>query len=104
MSKYLLHRKLKAKPGSGEQLSSILLQAAQSIETAKGCQLYLISVDTQDKETVWVTEVWDSKEDHDNSLKLENVRTLIAQAMPILDGMPQKGQELQLLGGFGLNT
>jgi len=102
MTKYLLHGKLKAKEGKGEELSSILLLAAQSVEAAKGCQLYLISKDQQDKESVWVTEVWDSKEDHDNSLKLENVRALIGQAMPILDGMPQKGQELELLGGHGI--
>ncbi|MBC7485577.1 MAG: antibiotic biosynthesis monooxygenase [Cytophagaceae bacterium] len=102
MSKYLLHGKLTAKQGSGEQLSAILLQAAQLISAVKGCQVYLISKDTQDKETTWVTEVWDSKEDHDNSLKLENVRVLIGQAMPILDGMPQKGQELEVLGGLGI--
>jgi quinol monooxygenase YgiN len=103
MNKYLLHGKLKAKAGSGEQLSSILLQASQLISAVKGCQLYLISKDAKDKETTWVTEVWDSKEDHDNSLKLENVRALIGQAMPIIDGMPEKGQELELLGGFGLH-
>ena len=57
MNNYLLHGKLKAKAGNGEQLSSILLQAAQSVKAAKGCQLYLISKDPQDKETTWVTEV-----------------------------------------------
>jgi len=27
---------------------------------------------------------------------------LIGQAMPLLDGQPQKGQELEMLGGFGI--
>lgn len=102
MTKYFFHGKLTAKQGSGKQLSSILLQASQLISEVEGCQVYLISKDPQDEEATWVTEVWDSKEDHDNSLKLENVRALIGQAMPILDGMPQKGQELEVLGGLGI--
>jgi len=102
MSKYFLHGKLTAKQGNGEQLSSILLQAAQLISSVKGCQIYVISKDSKDKESTWITEVWDSKEDHDDSLKLENVRALIGQAMPIIDGMPQKGQELEVLGGLGI--
>ncbi|MEZ4684912.1 MAG: hypothetical protein R3B47_02270 [Bacteroidia bacterium] len=38
-----------------------------------------------------MTEVWDSKEDHANSLQLPGVRELIMQAMPILDSMPTGG-------------
>ncbi len=102
MNKYLLHGKLKAKAGQGEQLSSILLEAAQTLKTAKGCDVYAIGKDTNEPDAVWVTEIWHSKEDHDNSLKLESVRAIISKAMPLLDGMPQKGQELELLGGLGV--
>ncbi len=45
---------------------------------------------------------WDSKADHDNSLQVAGVKELISQAMPILDGRPEKGQELEILGGAGL--
>ncbi len=103
MSKYGLLGKLKAKEGNGEELASILLQAAHLVSTAKGCRLYLISKAENDDDAVWVTEVWDSKEDHDNSLRVEGVRALISQALPILAEMPQKGQELQILGGTGIN-
>lgn len=51
---------------------------------------------------IYVTEIWDSKEDHDNSLKVEGVRELIMSAMPILDEQPTKGQELEILGGTGI--
>ena len=101
--KYGLHGKLQAAEGKGEQLASILLQAAELVSTAKGCHLYLVSEDKNDPDAVWVTEVWDSKEDHDNSLKVEGVRELISQAIPILAGPPQKGQELVILGGAGIN-
>ncbi|MCJ8166520.1 antibiotic biosynthesis monooxygenase [Pontibacter sp. E15-1] len=102
MNKYGLHGKLKAKEGTVDQLADILIQASALVSTAKGCQLYVVSRDTTDKNAVWVTEIWDSKEDHDNSLKVEGVKELISQAMPILDGMPEKGQELEILGGTGI--
>src|SRR5690554_1198851 len=102
MSKYGLHGKLTAKEGYGEKLTSILLDASNLVSSAKGCILYLISKDNTDNDSVWITEVWDSKEDHDDSLDVEGVRELISQAMPILDGKPEKGQELEILGGKGV--
>lgn len=100
--KYGLHGKLKATEGNGDKLASILLNASQLISTVKGCHLYLISKDKNHEDSIWVTEVWDSKEDHDNSLKIEAVKEFIFQALPILDGQPEKGQELEILGGAGI--
>jgi quinol monooxygenase YgiN len=64
--------------------------------------LYVIGLDELEPNAVYITEIWDSKEDHDNSLKVEGVRDLIVKAMPLLDGPPQKGQELEILGGLGI--
>lgn len=102
MNKYLLHGKLTAKDGYGEKLTSILLDASKLVSTANGCILYVVSKDTVDINSVWITEIWDSKEDHDNSLNVEGVKELISIAIPILDGQPQKGQELEVLGGKGI--
>ena len=102
MTKYLLHSKLTAKDGYGEKLASILLDASKIVSTAKGCVLYVVSKDKADSNSVWITEIWNSKDDHDNSLKAEGVRELISQAIPILNGQPQKGQELEVLGGKGI--
>lgn len=102
MNKYGLHGKLTASAGNGEKLASILLQAAELVSTAQGCHIYLISKDGTDADSVWVTEAWDSKEDHDNSLSVTGVKELISQAIPLLSGKPEKGQELTILGGFGL--
>ncbi len=76
MNKYGLHGKLKAKDGNADQLADILIKASALVSTAKGCQLYVVSRDTTDKHAVWVTEIWDSKEDHDNSLKVEGVKRI----------------------------
>lgn len=102
MNKYGLHGKLKATPGNGGKLGEILLQASKLVSATKGCRLYIIGADKNETDTFWVTEVWDSREDHDNSLKTEGVADLVLQALPILDGQPKRGQELDVLGGFGL--
>ena len=99
---YLLHGKLNAKTGHADELANILLEASKLVSTAKGCKLYVIGKDQNDLNAVYVTEIWDNKEDHDNSLKVEGVRELIMKAMPILDAQPTKGQELEILGGTGI--
>ncbi len=99
---YLLHGKLTAKAGRSNELADILLEASRLVSTAKGCKLYVIGRDQNDPDSVYVTEIWESKEDHDNSLKAEGVRELIMKAMPIIAGAPQKGQELEILGGAGI--
>ena len=99
---YLLHGKLTAKSGQQEELSKILLEASKLVSTSKGCKVYAIGKDENDTNAVYITEIWDSKEDHDNSLNVEGVRELIMKAMPILDGQPTKGQELEILGGAGI--
>jgi quinol monooxygenase YgiN len=102
MNKYLLNGKLTAKPSHRDELAAILLEASKLISNSKGCRLYVIGIDKNESHAVYVSEIWDSKEDHDNSLKLEGVRELIMKAMPILDGQPEKGQELEIIGGAGV--
>ncbi|MBF8965733.1 antibiotic biosynthesis monooxygenase [Pontibacter sp. FD36] len=102
MNKYGLHGKLQATTGNGPKLAQILLEASRLVSTAKGCRLYLVSQEDTAPDDVWVTEVWDSKEDHDNSLQVAGVKELIGQAMPLLAGRPEKGQVLEVLGGAGL--
>ncbi|WP_299820286.1 antibiotic biosynthesis monooxygenase family protein [uncultured Pontibacter sp.] len=100
MNKYGLHGKLNAQAGRGNELASILLQASALVSTAKGCHLYLVSKDAADADCIWITEVWDTREDHDKSLHLDGVGALISQAIPLLAGKPEKGLELEVLGGL----
>ncbi len=97
MNKYGLHGKLKATKGNGQKLANILIQASAVVSNCKGFHMYLVSLDKKEEDAVLVTEVWDSKVDHDNSLKLDEVRTLIGQAMPILAGPPSGGHEMEVL-------
>ena len=101
-SHYLLHGKLTAVAGQQEALAEILIEASQLLSKAKGCKLYAISKEASEPHAVYVTEIWDSKEDHDLSLKEEGVKALIIKAMPLLDGPPSKSQELEVMGGLGI--
>jgi quinol monooxygenase YgiN len=97
MSKYLLHGSLTAKPDSQNQLAKILVEASKLMQTAKGCELYTVSLDPQDLHTVWISEIWQTKADHDSSLSVTGVRELITQVMPLLASPPTKGQELEIV-------
>ncbi len=103
MSKYGLHGCLRAKEGNGDSLAEILIKASQIMNDAITCHLYLVSRDPDRPDDIYVTEVWDSKEDHDASLAMEGVPQLISQAMPMLEGKPTGGQALEILGGKGIN-
>lgn len=98
--KYLLHGSLLAKENHGQQLSDILIKASALVSTHDACHLYVISRDDSAADRIWITEIWDSKEAHDESLSIPGVRDLIGQAMPLMDGAPSKGQALDLLGGW----
>jgi quinol monooxygenase YgiN len=102
INKYGVYGKLKTKQGKGQELAAILLEAARLMNQAKGCRLYIVHREPGEEDSIGVTEVWDSKEDHDNSLNLPGSRELIAKAMPLLDGPPKKGVEFEVFGGKGL--
>lgn len=102
MKKYLLNGKLTAKQGKRDELSQLLIEASKLVSKAQGCRLYVIGIDDNDHESLFVTEIWDTRDDHDSSLDGEGVRELLSKAMPLLDGYPTKGQELEIVGGFGI--
>ena len=100
MHKYGLQGKLTAQAGKGDELAQILVEASQLMKNAKGCFLYIVGQDEAVPEDVWVTEVWEKIEDHDESLNYPGVKELISKAIPILAGPPQKGMQLKMFGEF----
>ncbi len=103
MYKYGLSVKFKSTEDNRQKLSSVLLKASELVSRAKGCQLYLVSLDEEETDTVWTTEIWDSREDHDNSLSVIGVNEVISQAMPLLAAPPERVKEIKILGGYGIN-
>jgi len=96
-----MNGKLQAQPGKRAVLVDILLRAAKLVSTMPGCRSYIVLEDLKDESCVWVFDMWDDKESHDASLRDEQVRGLIAEAMPILAGAPS-GSELRVTGGHGI--
>lgn len=101
MTNFGMVGKLQASAENRDALADILSQASTLMQSEEGCSLYIVSKDADDDTTVWVMELWDSKEAHDDSLKREDVRALIGQAMPLLVGAPD-GASLLPIAGKGL--
>ncbi|WBB50335.1 antibiotic biosynthesis monooxygenase [Verrucosispora sp. WMMA2044] len=91
---------MKSTPGHRDEVVDILLRGVEGLRLI-GCQLYVVSVSDTDDVTIWVSEVWESKEQHDASLQLPETRAAINKAMPMLTG-EFTGQEVTVVGGLGL--
>ena len=98
--KYGLHGKLVASEGNGKKLAEILLKASEIVTQMPSCYLYMVSIDSKDENTIWITEAWDSKQSHDESLQNQEVKALIGNAIPLLAEMPKGGDELRIIGGI----
>ena len=101
MSYYGGHGKFTAKPDQRDNLLNGLLQAADLMRPVEGCLLYIVSTSPTSPDDVLVTEIWTSKEAHDDSLNLESVRALIPQVVPFISG-PSEGDWFEPVGGKGL--
>jgi quinol monooxygenase YgiN len=88
--------------GRGDALADGLLRAAALLEDAEGCELYVINRVPGDPDTVWVTEIWASREALDASLQLPGVPELIGEVLPLVDRESMELVELLPVGGLGL--
>lgn len=98
---YAMAGKLIAKPGQRGALINIMLQAADLVSQLPECRVYTVHEEAGDEHGVWIYELWLDKQAHDDSLKLPEVRNLIAQAFSLIDGNPQ-GYQLNYTGGHGV--
>ncbi|SNX55652.1 quinol monooxygenase YgiN [Streptomyces sp. TLI_55] len=91
---------MKAKPGHRAEVVAVLVAGAEGLRKA-GCHLYVVTESATDADTVWVSEVWESKEHHDTSLQLPEAKEAISKVMPLLTG-EFTGQETHVAGGLGI--
>ncbi|KYP79575.1 putative quinol monooxygenase [Ferroacidibacillus organovorans] len=100
MSKFGLYTKFITLEGERDSLIDILLEAAKGMESVEGCYLYVINIPDDDPNAVWVTEIWSNSSSHQASLSLDQSKTLIQKARPLIDGMEQI--KLSSIGGKGI--
>jgi quinol monooxygenase YgiN len=93
--------KLKTHPGQREALLELLLNSVEGMDEMEGCYLYVITKAVDDPDTIWISEVWRSKDDHQASLENEQVRATIAIARPLI-AEPPEGFEVIPVGGKGV--
>lgn len=89
-----------AAPEKGEELARLMLEASKLVSKLKGCQTYIVQISTSEKDTVLITEVWDSAEDHQASLSIPKIRELIDKARPLIISVSH--HTAKPLGGLGI--
>ena len=103
MGGYALTGSIVAQPGQRDALLDILLDSARRIMPGvAGCRAYVVGVRPDDADAVWITEIWDTAEQHLASLQVAEIREVIARARPLIAGMGEQRVEIQLMGGHGL--
>ncbi|MDE1468312.1 putative quinol monooxygenase [Aurantiacibacter sp. D1-12] len=80
---YGLIGQIRANPGKRAELIGHLLAGTRNMP---GNIAYLIAEDLSDPDSLWITEVWQTKTDHENSLSLPSVQDAIANGRPLIAG------------------
>lgn len=95
---YGLIGKMTAADGKRDELIAVLRDGTRGMP---GCLSYIISRDLAEPNSIWITEVWKSKESHEASLQLDSVQAAIAKGRPLIAGMESIALT-EPVGGQGL--
>lgn len=97
---YGLIGKFVAVAGKRDELVAILLEGVASMP---GCLSYVVAKDPADANAIWITEVWDSKQSHDDSLALPAVKQAITRGRPLIASFGN-ATVTEPVGGHGLGA
>ena len=97
---YGLIGKMTTVSGQRDALIAILLEGTDKMP---GCLSYVVAKDPADENAIWITEVWDSKPNHEASLKLPSVQRAINRGKPLIAGFGSR-VVTEPVGGYGLPT
>lgn len=101
MALYALYTQFIASPGQGKSLIDILIKANDIVSDANGCRSYIINTAIENEDIIWVTELWDSEEDHAISLTLDGCKELVTEASALLNEPPRQ-TVLKAVAGKGM--
>ena len=96
--KYGLISQIIAQAGKRDELARIMIDGVSGMP---GCLSYVVANDAGNEDALWITEVWESKTKHQESLQLESVQQAISQGRPLISGFGQR-VETEPLGGSGI--
>jgi quinol monooxygenase YgiN len=84
---YGLISAIKAAPERQEELIAILRDNETGMP---GCRSYQIARDKADPDLIWITEIWETPQDHKASLNLPSVQNAVARARPMITGFAHR--------------
>ena len=87
-----------AVPGKRDELAAILA----GMGAMPGCLSYVVANDPKEPDSLWVTEVWESKQAHADSLTLPEVQGAIGKGRPLIARFDSH-VETEPVGGIGLD-
>jgi quinol monooxygenase YgiN len=96
---YGLIGRMIAAPGKREDLLAAMSGSTQAMP---GCLSYVIALDLEHPDALWITEVWDNAESHKASLSLPAVREAISKARPLIAGFDNRVETVPVRG-WGLH-
>jgi quinol monooxygenase YgiN len=97
---YGLIGKMLTAPGQRDAVLAILLEGTAAMP---GCLSYVVAKDPANPDAIWITEVWDTQESHEGSLKLPSVQAAISKARPMIAGFGERFVTTPV-GGAGLHS
>jgi len=103
LNKFGLYNKFIAVEGKRDVLAEILLEASKAMEEVDDCELYVVSLDDENTDSIYVYEVWSDAHAHRASLSMEASQTLIQKAKPIIVGVEKVNTSLPI-GGKGISS
>lgn len=92
---YGLIGRMIAVEGTRDALLAIMQESTAGMP---GCLSYVIALDREHRDALWITEVWDSAESHAASLKLPQVQAAIAKARPLIAGFDNRFETIPVHG------
>lgn len=95
------YAKATAKPGHGDELARIMLEVAQGLRETPGCELYVINRSVGEPDVIWVTELWESRQQLDAALETEGARARIPEVLALLSEGGLERIDLEPIGGVG---
>jgi quinol monooxygenase YgiN len=90
-----------ARPGRGDELVTALLDGIHSFGDTPACELCLVNRSAEDPDTVYVTEVWSSRAEHEAFAARADVQAFIDD-VHALAAVPPEVTYVVPVGGMGL--
>ena len=75
---------VKLTAAAGRRSDLITMMGGEDSHAIPGCLSFIVAEDAGDEDVLWITEVWDSQESHELSLKRPSVETKLTDVDDVI--------------------